>query len=58
MASAHENQSLYIWVVMAEEKELVVESELNPLDHLHSLITGVASSAVFDSNPFFCFQFM
>jgi hypothetical protein len=37
---------------MAEEKKSIVESELNPLNHLDPFITGVASPAVFDSDLF------
>jgi hypothetical protein len=43
---------------MAEEKKSIVESKLNPLNHLDPFITGVASSTVFDSDLFFRFQFM
>ena len=53
VTSTHENQYLYIRFVMAEEKKSIVESELNPLNHLDPFITGVASSAVFDSDLFF-----
>ena len=35
---------------MAEEKKSIVESKLNPLNHLDPFITRVASSAVFDSD--------
>jgi hypothetical protein len=57
MTPTHENQGIYIYFVMAEKKKSVAEPKLNPLDYLHPFITGVASTAVFDSDSLFHFQF-
>jgi len=54
VTSTHENQYIYIRFVMAEEKKSIVESELNPLNHLDPFITGVASSTVFDPDSLLC----
>jgi hypothetical protein len=51
VAPTHENQYIYIRFIVAEEKKSIIESKLNPLNHLHPLITGVAPPAVFDSDP-------
>lgn len=53
VAPTHENQYIYIRFIVAEKKESIVESKLNPLNHLHPLITGVASTAIFDPNSLF-----
>jgi hypothetical protein len=50
VTSTDENQRIYIWFVMAEKKKSIVESKLNPLNHLHPFVTGVTSTAVFDPN--------
>ncbi len=58
VAPTHENQYIYIRFIVTEKKESIVESKLNPLNQFHPFITGIAPTAIFDSDFLFCFQIM